>query len=177
MKQFSKIMLFVIGFVFVAFVVTSLPQRVKADHQENSSTRNHVLLNCTTYDPTTGCTAWTRTLADGSTVAFTSVPPGENLVITDFEFNDISEEGRAGGAALCTLDNALSPNNILMQAYALGSPAGQLFALVHSETGVAVENIPIAVCFNIDPPFNAPKFGFLNTPNILVRGYMEGMEH
>jgi hypothetical protein len=64
-----------------------------------------------------------------------------------------------------------------MQAYALGSPAGQLFALVHSETGIAVDNIPIAVCFNIDPPFSAPKFGFLNTPNILIRGYMEGKEH
>ena len=48
MKQFSKIMLLVMGFVFVAFVVTSLPQRVKADHPDNSSTGNHVLLNCTT---------------------------------------------------------------------------------------------------------------------------------
>ena len=176
MKQFSKIMLLAVGFVLVAFVLTSLPQHVKADDQQNS-THDRVLLNCTTYNPTTGCTAWTRTLADGSTVAFSSVPPGANLVITDFEFNDISVEGRAGGAALCTLDNALSPNNILMQAYALGSPAGQLFAAAHLETGVAVQNIPIAVCFNIDPPFNAPQFGFLNTPNILVRGYMEGMDH
>jgi hypothetical protein len=126
MKQFSKIMLLAMGFVLVAFVLTSLPQRVKADFQENSTTRNHVVLNCTTYDHTTGCTAWTRTLEDGSTVAFTSVPPDQVLVITDLEFNDISEEGRAGGAALCTMDNAQSPNNLLMQAYALGSPAGPL---------------------------------------------------
>jgi hypothetical protein len=119
MEQFSKIMLLAMGFVLVAFVLTSLPQRVKADYQSNSTTRDRVVLNCTTYNPTTGCTAWTRTLEDGSTVAFTSIPQDQVLVITDYEFNDISVEGRAGGAALCTLDNAQSPNNILMQAYAL----------------------------------------------------------
>ncbi len=181
MKQFSKIVLLAFGFALVAVVLTATSQRVKAgdrdNDRDNSITRDNVVLTCTAYTPLSSpfCTAWTRTFADGTTAPFTAVPKYQVLVITDFQMSDTSREGlQAGETVVCTLQSSIGPKYNLLYASSQASAGLQEFVEAHSVTGIAVENIPVTGCLNVDGPFNAPVYGGLATPNIILRGYLTG---
>jgi hypothetical protein len=144
MKQLGKIVLLGLGFALLAVVWTSFSGRATLAKEPDSN----VQLQCTTF-VNDGCNNWVKVADNGTTSAF-SIPSGEELRVTDIEWDTHNGTGfgtfmilvaEPGGAAV--LEGGSSSTNATFANGTLGS--------IHLQTPVEFSAPPLVGVSGNDP--------------------------